>query len=88
MAQLCLHVDDELKRLLDAEAQRSGLNRSEAARRAILRGLAERSPEDTRTLDQKLAPYIGVVDLGVPDLGERHSNYVRERIRRRAGLSS
>ena len=86
MTQLCLRIDDRLRRLIEDEAGRTGLGRSEIARQAMLRGFVGPCLDDPRTLDEKLRPYVGAVNLGIPDLGERHHDYVRDRIRARAGL--
>ena len=80
MVQLCVRVDEEVAARLDAEARRAGLRRSDVMRQAILERLRlSAEPVDDRPLGERMRHLIGCVHSDIPDLGERHRDYLQER---------
>jgi hypothetical protein len=76
MVQVCLRLNDELVALVDAEAQRTGLRRSDVIRQLLLRQLRAESAEAELTLGQRFGHFAGIVRSGVPDLGTRHREHL------------
>ncbi|MBW2039240.1 MAG: ribbon-helix-helix domain-containing protein [Deltaproteobacteria bacterium] len=82
--QLTVRLPHELNARLKEMAERVGLKRSDLVRMAIQRLLA--GPEgmgDDRPYE-KVQDLIGVIATGVADLGERHRDYLLQRLKRHA----
>lgn len=76
--QLTLRLPADLAERLEEAARRQRRTRSEVVRLALEQFLetdfAERPVERVRDL-------LGAIESGLPDLGERHRDYLRERLR-------
>jgi|Deesub1362A_J573_1020465.scaffolds.fasta_scaffold21926_2 metal-responsive CopG/Arc/MetJ family transcriptional regulator len=83
--QLTVRIPAALAAELEKAAQRLGRKRSEIVRMALEQFLetehAERPIERVRDL-------LGRIETGVPDLGERHREYLIERLRHGGGPSA
>ncbi len=77
MEQVTVRVSESTRRRLEARAQAEGLRISDIVRRAIERDLAQAETTDT-PLIENLRDLIGCLESGVPDLGQRHSEYLKE----------
>jgi metal-responsive CopG/Arc/MetJ family transcriptional regulator len=83
--QLTVRIPAALAEELEKAAQHLGRKRSEVVRMALEQFLeaehAERPIERVRDL-------LGRIETGVPDLGERHREYLIERLRHCPGPSA
>jgi hypothetical protein len=61
-------------------AKSCGLKKSDITRMAIRKFLEEYSGEEETDLYQKAKRLIGVVESGVPDLGQNHREYLIKKI--------
>lgn len=80
--QLTVRLPKDLSRMLSAAARRSQRKPSEIVRLA-LRNYLDPAPGRPGWAYDRVADLIGSVDSGIPDLAERHSEYVLEAIKRR-----
>ena len=82
--QLTVRISAALAEELEKAARRLGRKRSEIVRMALEQFLeaehAERPIERVRDRD-----LLGRIETGIPDLGERHREYLIERLRHGAG---
>jgi metal-responsive CopG/Arc/MetJ family transcriptional regulator len=62
-------------------AKSSGLKKSDITRMAIRKFLEEYSSEEEVDLYSKAKGLIGVVDSGIPDLGQNHREYLIKKIK-------
>ena len=78
-AQLSLRLPEDLMERLEAAARRHRRTRSEIVRMAIEHFLdsefADRPIDHVRDL-------LGAIETGIPDLGERHREYLLKRLSR------
>ena len=81
MAQLTVRLPDDLGRALDAAARRLQRKRADVVRLALRRFL---DLEGGGRPAARVAPLLGSLESGVPDLAERHRQYVLESLSRGA----
>ncbi len=80
-AQLTIRIPDDLRRALDRASRKTGLKSSEIVRLALRgylnvpAGLNKRPAERVRGL-------LGSLETGVPDLAEKHREYILESLKR------
>ena len=79
--QLTVRLLKDLSRRLSAAARRSHSRPSEIVR-AALRAYLEPARRQPGTPYERMKHLIGSVDSGIPDLAERHSEYVLESLKR------
>jgi predicted transcriptional regulator len=77
--QLTLRLTADLADQLDRTAKRMQRKRSEVVRMALEQFLAVQI--EPRPVD-RVRDLLGSVESGVPDLGQRHREYLVERLRR------
>ncbi len=75
--QLTVHLPTDLARQLDLAAKRLRRSRSDLIREALDRFLAEQA--DTRPIE-RVRDLLGQIESGVPDLGQRHREYLLQRL--------
>lgn len=80
-SQLTIRIPGALGEALDEASRRTGLKRSEIVRQA-LRGYLEGAHPPPRPPADRVRHLLGSVDSGVPDLAERHRDYVLESLNR------
>jgi len=76
--QLTVRLPDDLAEQLDSAARRLERNRSEVVRLALQHYLAFQP--DVRPFD-RMRDLTGSIESGVPDLGQRHREYLLQRLR-------
>jgi len=79
--QITVRMPDEYKEKINMLAKKMGLKKSDIARLAVKRFIEEHLSHDRRTPYQKVSHLLGVVESGIKDLGQRHREYVIQRIR-------
>ncbi|MCS7220836.1 MAG: ribbon-helix-helix protein, CopG family [Anaerolineae bacterium] len=77
-AQLTVRLPAELAEQLDRVARRLRRKRSEIVRMAVEQFLS--SQVETRPIEQ-VRDLLGQIESGVPDLGQRHREYLMSRLR-------
>ena len=78
-SQLTLRLPAELAERLEHSARRLKRKRSDVVRQALEQFLD--TQPDTRPIE-RVRDLLGSVKTGVPDLGERHREYLVRRLRR------
>ena len=76
--QLTLRISNDMATQLDDLAKRFGRKRSEIVRLALAQFLAV--PVETRPID-RVRDLLGSIESGIPDLGQRHRQYLLKRLR-------
>jgi hypothetical protein len=76
--QLTLRVSAEMAAQLDRLAKRLGRKRSEVVRQALEQFIA--TPIETRPIE-RVRDLLGKIESRVPDLGQRHREYLLKRLR-------
>ena len=76
--QLTVRIPDDLAEQLDDAAERLQRKRSEVVRLALRQYLA--SQPDVHPIDL-VRDLLGQIDSGIPDLAERHHDYMVQRLR-------
>jgi hypothetical protein len=79
--QLTVRLPPDLSRLLSGTARRSRTRPSDIVR-AALRAYLEPARRPSGTPYERMKHLIGSVDSGIPDLAERHSEYIYESLKR------
>lgn len=79
--QITVRLPDRLHRSLRLAARRSQRRPSEIVRAALQAYLQPKAPP-RGTAYERMRDLIGAFDSGIPDLAERHSEYVYESLRR------
>ncbi len=79
--QLTVRLPRELSQSLAAAARRAQRKRSEIVRLALQAYLGEPAARPGRAYD-RVRHLIGAFDSGIPDLAERHSEYILESVKR------
>lgn len=79
-SQVTLRLPANLAADLDRAAKRMRRNRSEVIRLALEQFLASSAHADDKPFD-RMQDLIGSVESGLPDLGERHRDYLLQRLR-------
>lgn len=79
--QLTIRLPADLRRALEVAARKSERKRSEIVRMA-LRQFLEVTPSSDSAPADRVRALIGSLASGVPDLAERHREYVLETLQR------
>ena len=82
--QLTVRVSLEMAEKLQKVAQRLGVRKSDVARIAIREYLAEEEQVGETRPYERVRRLIGAVSSGIPDLGERHREYLVQQLRKHA----
>jgi len=80
--QLTVRLTSELEAGIEALSRRYRRRRSEIVRLAVARFIREETGKGTPSPYDKVKNLIGVVESGVPDLGEAHREHLHRRFRR------
>jgi len=80
--QLTVRLTSELEAGIEALSRRDRRRRSEIVRLALARFIREESGKGTPSPYDRVKNLIGVVESGVPDLGEAHREHLLRRFRR------
>lgn len=80
-SQLTVRLPDDLRRALDSASRKTGLKSSELVRDA-LRSYLKVSPNRRDNPAARVRRLIGSLESGVPDLAERHRDYIIESLKR------
>ena len=80
--QLTLRMPANLATKLDRVARDTRRKRSEVVRLALEQFLGEVDPNAERRPIDLVRDLLGSVESGVPDLGQRHRDYLLRRLRR------
>ncbi len=83
--QLTLRMSAELAQKLERAAQRLRRKRSEVVRAALEQFLDMESLESDLPPIERVRDLLGRVESGIPDLGQRHREYLLKRLRRHHG---
>ena len=81
MQQLTIRMPEEFFSKIEQIAKASGLKKSDVTRMAIRKFLEEYSSEEDVNLYSKAKRLIGVVESGIPDLGQNHREYLVKKIK-------
>ncbi len=81
--QLTIRLPADLREALDAAARASQRKRSEVVRMA-LREFLDLPPASSRPPSSRVRGLLGSLDSGVPDLAEKHREYLLEVLQRGA----
>jgi metal-responsive CopG/Arc/MetJ family transcriptional regulator len=81
MQQLTIRMPEEFFSKIEQIAKASGLKKSDVTRMAIRKFLEEYSSEEEVNLYSKAKRLIGVVESGIPDLGQNHREYLVKKIK-------
>jgi hypothetical protein len=81
MQQLTIRIPEEYFFKMEQIAKSSGLKKSDISRMAIQKFLNEYSNDQEKDLYNKAKRLIGVVESGIPDLGQNHREYIVKKIR-------
>lgn len=79
--QLTIRVPDEQMSSIAHIARKMGLKKSDVTRMAIKKFIEEYGEETTERPFAKVRHLLGVVESGLPDLGQRHREHLIEKIR-------
>lgn len=80
-SQLTIRIPTELREALDRASRRTGMKSSELVRQA-LRSYLEAPDDSRRPPAVRVRHLVGSLDSGIPDLAERHREYVIESLTR------
>ncbi len=80
--QLTVRIPDDYTEKLDKVTKKMGLKRSDIIRLALKQFFEESSEKDNRTPFQKVSHFLGIVESGIGDLGQRHREYLIQKMRR------
>lgn len=83
-AQLTIRLPKELADKLKAAAGRLGVKKSDVARMAIREYLGKEGRLGAAGPYELVQHLIGSVSSGIPDLGERHRDYLVEKLKKHA----
>ncbi|CAB1083473.1 hypothetical protein JY97_04325 [Alkalispirochaeta odontotermitis] len=81
MQQLTIRMPEEYFLKIDQIAKSSGLKRSDVTRMAIRKFLEEYSGDEETDLYSKAKRLVGVVESGIPDLGQNHRDHLIKKIK-------
>jgi metal-responsive CopG/Arc/MetJ family transcriptional regulator len=79
--QLTLRIPGDLRDALDQASQRTGLKSSELVRQA-LRSYLQMTADRQQPPAARVRHLLGSLESGIPDLAERHREYVIESLSR------
>ncbi|MFQ5936539.1 MAG: ribbon-helix-helix protein, CopG family [Acidiferrobacterales bacterium] len=80
-SQLTVRLPDDLRKALDRVGRKTGLKNSEIVRLA-LRQYLNVPASSNRHPAERVRGLLGSLETGVPDLAEKHREYVLESLRR------
>ncbi|MGY4707090.1 ribbon-helix-helix protein, CopG family [Candidatus Bipolaricaulota sp. J31] len=80
--QLTVRLPEDLAAELERTARRLGRKRSELVRMALEQFLGS---EHTERPIERVRDLLGRIETGIPDLGERHREYLMKRLRHGTG---
>jgi metal-responsive CopG/Arc/MetJ family transcriptional regulator len=75
MQQITIRMPEEYFYKIEQIAKSSGLKKSDVTRMAIRKFLEEYRNEEDTDLYTKAKRLIGVVESGIPDLGQNHRDH-------------
>ncbi len=78
--QLTIRMPDEQMSRIEQIAKKMGLKKSDVTRMAIKKFIDEYSDSTVKPF-AKVKHLLGVVESGVPDLGQRHRNHLIKEIK-------
>ena len=78
--QLTIRMPDEQMGRIEHIAKKMGLKKSDVTRIAIKKFIEEYSDSPVKPFT-KVKHLLGVVESGIPDLGQRHRNHLIKKIR-------
>jgi metal-responsive CopG/Arc/MetJ family transcriptional regulator len=81
MQQLTIRIPEEYFFKMEQIAKSSGLKKSDISRMAIQKFLKEYNNDQEKDLYNKAKRLIGVVESGIPDLGQNHREYFVKKIK-------
>lgn len=81
MQQLTIRMPEEYFYKIEQIAKLSGLKKSDVTRMAIRKFIEEYSSEKETDLYSKAKRFVGIVESGVPDLGQNHRDYLIKQIK-------
>ena len=80
--QLTIRMNDEYKGKIEMLAKEMGLKKSDIARLALKRFIEENIDNEQASPYQRVKHLLGTAESGIRDLGQRHREYVIEKIRK------
>ena len=80
--QLTVRIPDDYTEKLDQLTKKMGLKRSDIIRLALKQFFEESFEKDNRTPFQKVSHFLGIVESGTEDLGQRHREYLIQKMKR------
>ena len=81
MQQLTIRMPEEYFFKIEQIAKSSGLKKSDVTRMAIRKFLEEYSSDEETDLYSKAKRLVGVVESGIPDLGQNHRDHLVRKIK-------
>ena len=81
MQQLTIRMPEEYFSKIEQIAKSIGLKKSDVTRMAIRKFLEEYSSDEETDLYSRAKRLVGVVESGIPDLGQNHREYFIKKIR-------
>jgi metal-responsive CopG/Arc/MetJ family transcriptional regulator len=81
MQQLTIRIPEKYFSKMEQIAKSSGLKKSDISRMAIQKFLKEYNNDQEKDLYNKAKRLIGVVESGIPDLGQNHREYFVKKIK-------
>jgi metal-responsive CopG/Arc/MetJ family transcriptional regulator len=79
--QLTIRIPDDYMMKIDSIAKKMGVKRSVVTRMAIKQYLDQINSEDSPDLFKKAHNLIGIVESGIPDLGQNHRKHIINKIK-------
>jgi metal-responsive CopG/Arc/MetJ family transcriptional regulator len=80
-SQITVRIPDRLRKALEEAARQTQRKASEVVRMALSEYLRIESPSGKRSA-ARVRRLVGSLESGIPDLAERHREYVLESLRR------
>ena len=81
MQQLTIRMPKEYLTQIDQIAKATGLKKSDITRMAIKNFIEAHGNEEDLNLYRKAKSLIGVLESGIPDLGQNHRKYLVQKIK-------
>ena len=80
--QFTVRIPDDYKAKVSRIGKKLGLKRSHIVRLALQQFIDENLSPDSRTPFQKVSHLLGKAESGLKDLGQRHRDYLVQKIRK------
>lgn len=80
--QLTIRMPDEYKDKMEILANKMGLKKSDIARLALKYFIEENIDDRKKSPYHKVKNLLGIAESGVKDLGQRHRDYLIEKVRK------